>query len=124
MESQQKRVRDLCKAHIKKSLARGNTDSTVDVVGPTLVLAPDAQGNPAAQIGWQVTVWLAHDMLLGQPPVGASMPLPAVMPSDSDWKRCVTHLFEQCLSARAQANNPNPVDANSGIPAGLVGKKL
>jgi hypothetical protein len=77
---------------------------------------------PQPQIGWQVTVYLKHNKLLGQPPVTSTMPLPGLIPVDLDFKRVVTHLLQKAMEGREEANN-KPMAAQD-IPAGLVGKRL
>ena len=43
--------------------------------GPQIVVAPGADGVSKLQMGWQFTLWLEHNRLLGQEPVGVSAPV-------------------------------------------------
>jgi hypothetical protein len=75
-----------------------------EATGPQLVPAQDPNGAPTLTIGWQFTVWLEHDKLLGQDPVGASIPVPGLLPSAELVERVTAKLLDDARQIRFSAN--------------------
>ncbi len=77
--------------------------------GPQVVIAPNpANGQAEIQIGWQFSLWLEHDKLIGQDPVGVSgaMGGAPAQPPQPLLEGIVKNLLEQARDIRAKANNP------------------
>lgn len=108
-----------------------NDKITVDVTGPQLVNGPDP-GNPQQMVlqnGWIVMITLEHNMLVGQDPVGASLPIAGVMPPLMAFQRAAEMCLERCRQVRDEANTAgspeNLVAQSQGqLPPGLLGKQL
>lgn len=71
--------------------------------GPQLVASMDEQGNPGLQVGWQFTVWLDHNVLLGQDPVGVTVPVGALLPPVELVQQVTTRLLEEARRVRHEA---------------------
>ena len=71
--------------------------------GPQLVAAPDANGQPGLVVGWQLTVWLDHNVLLGQDPVGVTVPVGALLPAADFVVQITTRLLEEARRVRHEA---------------------
>jgi len=84
-------------------------DKTVcEVSGPQLVYAPDQTGQPSLQLGWQLTLWLEHDRLIGQDPIGVTVPLAGLLPPVEIVESAVPYLLEEARKIRHRANSPIP----------------
>jgi hypothetical protein len=59
---------------------------------------------PGLAVGWQLTVWLEHDKLLGQDPIGVSVPVPAMLPPAELVQRITHQLLENARKIRFGAN--------------------
>ena len=98
--------------------------------GPQLVPAVDEEGRPGFTTGWQLTVWLEHDKLLGQDALGYSVPVPMLLPPAELVERITTQLLESArenaklareLSAPDRLQRHDDVEARGAVarlPAG------
>lgn len=82
--------------------------------GPQLVAALDDNGQPGLQVGWQLTVWLEHNVLLGQDPVGVTVPVPVLLPSADMITAITARLLDGARDVRQQANAQA---SSSGLPS-------
>jgi hypothetical protein len=77
---------------------------TGEASGPQLVAAQDANGGQGITVGWQLTVWLQHDKLLGQDPIGVSVPVGMMLPPSELVDRITRQLLEEARNIRFRAN--------------------
>lgn len=103
MYGHNRRITELCASTLKK-IKLGDTVG-VDVTGPAYVVAPDDNGNPAMQVGWIVTVWLKHNVLLDAPDVGVCIPLRGVLPPDGAFEQVTKLLLDQARELRIKMAN-------------------
>jgi hypothetical protein len=82
--------------------------------GPQLVNAIDPQGNPGLTIGWQFTVWLDHNKLIGQDPIGVTVPVGTLLPSRELVEMVTVKLLDAARELRQQANSPVPSQNGQG----------
>ena len=78
---------------------------TPEASGPQLVVIPTPQGQDL-QVGWQLTVWLAHNMLIGQGPVGVTVPVGGISPNVQMVEAITTRLLDEARKVRQKANEP------------------
>ncbi|MGH9920224.1 MAG: hypothetical protein ACRD6W_15325 [Nitrososphaerales archaeon] len=79
----------------------------VDVSGPQLVVGPHPQTKrPHQTMGWQLTVWLEHNKLVGQDPIGVTVGLMSLLPPQAAFERATEMLLEECRRIRDGANSP------------------
>ena len=79
--------------------------ATIEVSGPHYVppfMTP--QGQPV--LGWTLTLYLAHNKLIGQPPVFVSGPIGALMLDDVALHSLTDQMLEKARQARAEVENP------------------
>lgn len=79
---------------------------TAEASGPQLVVVPAPQGGQDLQVGWQLTVWLAHNMLIGQGPVGVTVPLGGISPPVELVQMITERLLDEARKIRQKANEP------------------
>lgn len=71
--------------------------------GPQLVAAMDSNGQPGLQVGWQLTIWLDHNVLLGQDPIGVTVPVAALLPDSNLVVQIASRLLEEARKVRHEA---------------------
>ena len=74
--------------------------------GPQLVMAPNQNGSLQLQLGWQFTLWLEHNKLIGQDPIGVTVPVGGLLPPAELVEQAVPYLLEEARKLRQQANSP------------------
>lgn len=79
---------------------------TAEASGPQLVVVPAQGGGQDLQVGWQLTVWLAHNMLIGQGPVGVTVPLGGISPPLEIVRVITEKLLDEARKVRQKANQP------------------
>lgn len=79
---------------------------TAEASGPQIVVVPTQQGGQDLQVGWQLTVWLAHNRLLGQAPVGVTVPVGGMSPPVEMVKLVTGKLLDEARKIRQKANEP------------------
>lgn len=72
--------------------------------GPQLVISTDPQGNQGPAIGWQLTVWLQHNKLVGQDPVGVTVPIGILLPHAGLVEQVTSQLLEEARRIRQEVN--------------------
>lgn len=82
---------------------------TIEVCGPVHVPALDNQGRQAMALGWNITLWLGHNKLIGQDPIYVSVPLGAVMIDEATLITVTDKLLDEARKIRAKAENPGQV---------------
>jgi hypothetical protein len=123
---QTQRIREIFTEELEKHKI---TDTIgAGVTGPTLV--PNDQGDPV--IGWIVMVTLKHNILLGQPDIGAAVPIAGVLPPDDVFRHVARRLLEETRRLRHEASTMSPEElaarqqggpnVNTAAPPGLLGK--
>lgn len=70
--------------------------------GPQLVAAMDDNQNPGLVVGWQFTVWLEHNVLLGQDPLGVTVPVGTLLPASDFVVQITTRLLEEARRVRQE----------------------
>jgi hypothetical protein len=85
-----------------------------EAAGPQLVASLDENGNQGLTVGWQLTVWLDHNVLLGQDPVGVTVPMGALLPPADVVQQVTARLLEEARRVRHEvtqrASMPNLPD--------------
>jgi hypothetical protein len=71
--------------------------------GPQLVYVMGPDGPAGVDMGWQFTVWLEHNKLLGQDPVGVTVPVNILLPSEDIVRVVTTRLLDEARKMRHQA---------------------
>jgi hypothetical protein len=125
ISSQHERISKLCAEHLEKSAL---TDTIrLDLIGPALTLVESDNG-PQPAIGWQVTITVKHNKLLGLADVGVSAGIPRVLPDDLTFTRVCDQLLDQARALREQmyqqAMEDPAATASQQLPEGLRGAKL
>lgn len=108
-----------------KSIKLADVITSVDAVGPVFVMAGSP---PQPGIGWQLSVGLRHNRLIGQPPIIFTAGLGGVMPPDEMFEKFAEFLLEKAREERDRLN-AMPVDKpdvtpGRSLPPGLQGKSL
>ena len=78
---------------------------TAEANGPSLVPVQTPAGQDL-QVGWYLTVWLAHNRLLGQGPVGVTVPVSGISPNMEMVKVITEKLLDEARKVRQKANEP------------------
>lgn len=118
-----KHVREVFKDELNKIRLADTVGFAVD--GPAYVASP--QG---ITIGWVLMVTLRHNVLIGQPDIGVTVPLVGVMPPDEFFRKGAALVLEEARKLRHEMSQPKPPEAVSDaiegnvIPPGLIGKGL
>jgi hypothetical protein len=73
--------------------------------GPQLVMAVDPAGNQGLTVGWQLTVWIQHDKLIGQDPVGVSVPVGVLLPPQEVVEQITRQLLEEARKRRFEMSS-------------------
>jgi hypothetical protein len=94
-----------------------------EVSGPQIVQVQDETGAMKMTIGWQLLVWLEHERLLGQPPIGVGVPIGGLLPEEHFVETVTTKMLEQARDYRMQAESqlegpPNAEQVMAMIRAG------
>lgn len=84
--------------------------------GPQIVVAPDENGTPAMTMGWQLTLWLNHNKLIGQDPVGVTVPVGVMLPNELMVRQATRYLLEEARKVRDRANSPVQTTDGNGQP--------
>jgi hypothetical protein len=123
---QAQRIRDLFSAELSQ-IKLGDTVGYA-ITGPTLV--PNQQGEPV--IGWLAMVTLKHNILIGQPDIGAAAPIAGVLPPDEVFRQVAKAVLERARALRHEASTMTPEElaarqqggpnTNPAVPPGLAGK--
>lgn len=91
---------------------------TAEASGPQLVVVPLPQGGQDLQTGWMLTVWLTHNRLIGQGPVGVSVPIGGISPPVEHVNAITERLLDKAREIRQKANEPPATpDANEMLDA-------
>jgi hypothetical protein len=117
---QAKRIREVFRGELDRIRLGDAVGFAVD--GPCYV--PSQQG---IAVGWLILVTLRHNVLLGQPDIGVTVPVIGVLPPDDVFRKGAAVILEEARKLRNQANHPEHVDGaiqGQVIPPGLVGRNL
>src|ERR1039457_7206642 len=95
-----KRIREVFKGELNKIKLGDTVGFAVD--GPAYV--PSQQG---ITVGWLIMVTLKHNVLLGQPDLGVSVPVMGVLPPDEVFRQGAAYILEEARKLRHQASQPD-----------------
>lgn len=79
---------------------------TAEAAGPQMILMPIPTGGQEWQMGWLLTVWLAHNRLIGQGPVGVTVPVNGLSPNVQLVEVITERLLDEARKVRQKANEP------------------
>jgi hypothetical protein len=93
--------------------------------GPQLVYAQDPNGNVGMTVGWQLTVWLEHNVLLGQDPIGVTVPVGVLLPTADMVTDITARLLEEARKLRHQATEQISAESKQSMTEAMrqVGRK-
>ena len=101
MQTQRERMTNLMDQTLGKIRLRDQVKG--EASGPQLVATQDQQGQPGLAVGWQFTVWLNHNVLVGQDPIGVTVPVGALLPAAPLVEQITTRLLEEARRVRHEA---------------------
>ncbi len=111
-----KHVREVFKDELNKLKLGDTVGFAVD--GPSYVASP--QG---VTVGWLLLVTLKHNILIGQPDIGVTVPLVGVMPPDEFFRKGAALVLEEARKLRHEMSQKPPDDGalqGNVIPPGLL----
>lgn len=93
--------------------------------GPQLVYVMGPSGPQGVDMGWQFSVWLEHNVLIGQDPVGVTVPVNILLPSAEIVQTVTTRLLEEARKLRHQATEQVAAEGKASMAEAMrqVGRK-
>jgi hypothetical protein len=112
MQTQKERLTNLMDSALGK--IKLNDRVKGEASGPQLVASVDPNGQQGLAVGWQLTVWLEHNVLLGQDPVGVTVPVGMMLPPADAVAQITSRLLEEARKIRHAASGPS---SPNGLPS-------
>jgi hypothetical protein len=123
MQTQRDRFTNLMDSELGKLKLKDKCKG--EASGPQLVYAQDPNGNVGMTVGWQLTVWLEHNVLLGQDPIGVTVPVGVLLPTADMVTQITARLLEEARKLRHQATEQISAESKQSMTEAMrqVGRK-